>query len=131
MFLQAGRQQGCLTVSRGMPFPFSLANQCAGWLADLQVSPAQNTWKGLKGKVQAFLQTARSNKEVGTNLCLLGKQKDSSSQFGHHVAVPARRLALAGAVPCLWLCQQLRHLFTILAFRMAQKELQEGAGEES
>lgn len=129
MFFQAGQQQGCLTVSRGVPFPFSLANQCAGWLADLQVSPAQNTWKGLKGKVQAILQTAKSNKEVGTSLCLLGKQKNSSSQFGHHAAVPARRLALAGAVPCLWLCQQLRHLFIILAFQMAQKELQEGAAE--
>lgn len=127
MFFQAGRQQGCLTESRGMPFPFSLANQCAGWLAGLQMSPAQNTWKGLKGKVQSFLQTAGSNKEVGTNLCLLGKQKNSSSQFGHHGAVPAKGLALAGAVPFLWLCQQLRHLFIILAFRMAQKELQEGA----
>lgn len=119
MFSQASQQQGCLTVSRGMPFPFSLANYCAGCLADLQVSPAQNTWKGLKGKIQAFLQTARSNKAVGTNLCLLGKQKNSSSQFGHQAAVPAGRLALPGAVLCLWLCQQLRHLFIILAFWMA------------
>lgn len=99
------------------------------WLADLQVSPAQNTWKGLGGGIQAFLQLARSNGEVGMKLHLLGKQEKSNSQFGNCVVVPAGRLALAVALPSLWLCQQLRHLFSILQFQMAEKELQEEAAD--
>lgn len=47
--------------------------------------------------MQAFLRVARSNREVGTNLHLLGKQEKSSSQFGSHVVIPAGRLALAVA----------------------------------
>lgn len=64
--------------------------------------------------------------EVDTNLHLLGKQ-ERSTQFGIHVVVPAGRLALAGAVTSLWLCQQLKHSFSILGFQMAPKELQAGA----
>jgi len=63
------------------------------------------------------------------NLLLLGNQEKSSSQFGNYVVVPAGRLALAVAVQSLWLCQQLRHLFSILGFQTAQKELQEGAAK--
>ena len=129
MFLQPHRQQGCLTASKEMPFLSSLANQYTVWLADSQVSPARNTWKSLRGGIQAFLQIARSNREVGTNFHLLGKQGKSSSRFGNYVVVPAGRLALAVAVPSLCLCQQLRHLFSILGFQMAQKELQERAAE--
>lgn len=62
------------------------------------MSPAQNTQEGLRGGIQAFLQIARSSREMGMNLHLLGKEK-SSSQFGNHVVVPAGRLDLAIAVP--------------------------------
>lgn len=54
MFFQAGQQQGCLSVSRGMLFPFSLANQCAGWLADLQVSSAQTHGRASKVRYKHF-----------------------------------------------------------------------------
>lgn len=63
------------------------------------MSPAQNTREGLGGGIQAFLQIARSNGEMGMNLHLLGKEEKSSSQFGNHVVVPAARLDLAIAIP--------------------------------